>query len=60
LPTLYAATSPEAKGGLYYGPNKLSETRGFPTIAKIPTQAEDKNVSLKLWEISQKLAKVEF
>jgi len=60
LPTLYAATSPEAKGGLYYGPDKLSETRGFPTIANIPTQAEDKNVSLKLWEISQKLAKVEF
>ncbi|MDR7131823.1 NAD(P)-dependent dehydrogenase (short-subunit alcohol dehydrogenase family) [Algoriphagus sp. 4150] len=60
LPTLYAATSPEAKGGAYYGPNKMSETRGFPSIAKIPTQAEDIDVSLKLWEISKKLAKVEF
>ncbi|WP_100612958.1 SDR family oxidoreductase [Confluentibacter lentus] len=60
LPTLYAATSSEAKGGLYYGPNKMSETRGFPTLAKIPTQAEDIDVSLKLWEVSQKLAKVEF
>jgi NAD(P)-dependent dehydrogenase (short-subunit alcohol dehydrogenase family) len=60
LPTLYAATSPEAKGGLYYGPNKMIETRGFPSIAKVPTQAEDVNVSLKLWEISQELAKVEF
>ncbi len=60
LPTLYAATSPEAKGGLYYGPNKMSETRGFPSIAKIPAQAVDLNVSLKLWETSQKLAKVEF
>lgn len=28
LPTLFAATSPEAKGGVYYGPNKMSETRG--------------------------------
>ncbi|WP_439490282.1 SDR family oxidoreductase [Algoriphagus sp.] len=60
LPTLYAATSPEAKGGLYYGPNKMMETRGFPSIAKIPVQAVDVDVSLKLWEISKKLAKVEF
>lgn len=60
LPTLYAATSPQAKGGLYYGPNKMSETRGFPAIAKIPAQALDENVALKLWEVSQTLAKVEF
>jgi Dehydrogenases with different specificities (related to short-chain alcohol dehydrogenases) len=60
LPTLYAATSPDAIGGLYYGPNKMSETHGFPTIAKIPVQAEDENVSLKLWELSQELAKVKF
>mgnify|MGYP006194571987 CR=1 FL=1 len=60
LPTLFAATAPEAKGGLYYGPNKMSETRGFPSIAKIPSQAEDKEVAQKLWEVSQKLAMVEF
>lgn len=60
LPTLYAATSPDARGGSYYGPNKMGETRGFPAIAKIPEQAEDLAVSLKLWEITQKLAEVEF
>lgn len=60
LPTLYAATSPDAKGGLYYGPNKMSEIRGFPAIAKIPAQANDLNAALKLWEVSQALAKVEF
>ncbi|SFT35798.1 NAD(P)-dependent dehydrogenase, short-chain alcohol dehydrogenase family [Chryseobacterium formosense] len=60
LPTLFAATSPEAKGGLYYGPNKMSETRGFPSIAKIPEQANDKKVAQRLWDVSQKLAKVEF
>jgi NAD(P)-dependent dehydrogenase (short-subunit alcohol dehydrogenase family) len=60
LPTLYAATSPEAKGGFYYGPNKMMETRGFPSIAKIPAQAEDANVSLRLWHLSQSLSKVEF
>ncbi|GAB3430424.1 SDR family oxidoreductase [Niabella aquatica] len=60
LPTLYAATCPEAIGGVYYGPNKMSETRGFPAIAKIPAQALDENISLKLWEVSQVLAGVEF
>ncbi len=60
LPTLYAATSPEAKGGLYYGPNKMGETRGYPIIAKLPTQAEDTITALKLWEVSQQLAKVQF
>ncbi len=60
LPTLYAATSPEAEGGVYYGPNKLGETRGFPSIAKIPAQAADANVAVKLWQVSKELAKVEF
>jgi NAD(P)-dependent dehydrogenase (short-subunit alcohol dehydrogenase family) len=60
LPTLYAATAPEAKGGVYYGPDKMSETPGFPTIAKIPAQAEDKAVAQKLWEVSQNLAQVWF
>ncbi|MGE5944964.1 MAG: SDR family NAD(P)-dependent oxidoreductase [Flavobacteriales bacterium] len=60
LPTLYAATSSEAKGGLYYDPNKMSETRGFPTLAKIPAQAEDIVTSLNLWEVSQELVKIKF
>lgn len=60
LPTLFAATSPDAKGGIYYGPNKMSETRGFPAIAKIPAQALDENVAAELWKVSQVLAGVEF
>ncbi|GAB2554890.1 SDR family oxidoreductase [Spirosoma aerophilum] len=60
LPTLYAATAPEAEGGAYYGPNKLMETRGFPCVAKIPAQAEDRQVSIRLWELSQELANVKF
>jgi NAD(P)-dependent dehydrogenase (short-subunit alcohol dehydrogenase family) len=60
LPTLYAATAPEAQGGMYYGPNKMGETRGFPTEAKIPAQANDLEVSKKLWEVSLQLANVQF
>lgn len=60
LPTLFAATAPEARGGCYYGPNKMSETRGFPALAKIPTQAEMPSDALRLWEVSQRLTHVEF
>ena len=60
LPTLYAATSPLAKGGAYYGPNKMSETRGFPTLAKVPPQAKDRKVAARLWEESLKLTNVSF
>lgn len=55
LPTLFAATSPDAKAGGYYGPNRLMEMRGFPTEAKIPQQALDAEASARLWEISQQL-----
>lgn len=52
LPTLFAATAPEAKPGGYYGPDKLSETRGYPAPAKIPTQALDGAAAARLWEAS--------
>jgi NAD(P)-dependent dehydrogenase (short-subunit alcohol dehydrogenase family) len=60
LPTLFAATSPEAKAGAYYGPNRLNETRGFPAPAKIPPQAEDTKVAARLWQVSERLTKLSF
>ena len=60
LPTLYAATSPEAKGSGYYGPDGLSEGRGFPTEAKIPPQALDAAASARLWDVSQQLTGIVF
>jgi NAD(P)-dependent dehydrogenase (short-subunit alcohol dehydrogenase family) len=58
LPTLFAATSSEAHGGGYYGPDKLSETRGYPTEAKIPDQALDAAASARLWMLSEQLTGV--
>jgi NAD(P)-dependent dehydrogenase (short-subunit alcohol dehydrogenase family) len=55
LPTLFAATSPQARGGAYYGPNRLGETRGYPVLARIPPQALDQNVAAKLWLESEAL-----
>ncbi len=60
LPTLFAATSPEARGGRYYGPDRLSETRGHPSEAAIPAAALDLNVARRLWDVSERLARVDF
>src|ERR1700742_2176049 len=40
-PTLFAATSPEAKPGAYYGPGGFGELRGAPARALIMPQARD-------------------
>ena len=60
LPTLYAATAPEAKGGGYYGPHALGETRGHPAPAKLPAAATDIAVAQRLWDESERLAGVSF
>lgn len=60
LPTLFAATSPEAKAGVYYGPDKMKEMRGFPTLSKIPPQAEDRATAERLWRVSEQLTGVTF
>jgi NAD(P)-dependent dehydrogenase (short-subunit alcohol dehydrogenase family) len=60
LPTLYAATEPTARPGAYYGPDRLQETRGYPALSKIPSQALDPSVAERLWAISEQLADVRF
>jgi NAD(P)-dependent dehydrogenase (short-subunit alcohol dehydrogenase family) len=60
LPTLYAATSPEAKPGGYYGPHAWSETRGYPSPSKVPSQAEDQAAWSRLWDVSEALTGVRF
>ena len=58
LPTLFAATSPQAEGGLYYGPDRLGETRGHPALARVPTQALDRTDAARLWADSARLTGV--
>ncbi|WP_454830880.1 SDR family oxidoreductase [Pseudoxanthomonas wuyuanensis] len=55
LPTLFAATSLQVQGGAYYGPDKLGETRGYPTGAKVPPQALDVGMAERLWSESERL-----
>lgn len=60
LPTLYAATSPDARPGDYYGPNGIAELRGSPANAKIPPQALDQDVAARLWDVSLEMTGVRF
>ena len=60
LPTLYAAIAPDAEPGGYYGPNRLSETRGYPAPAKIPPVALDREAAARLWEVSAEMTGARF
>lgn len=60
LPALYAATSPEAQAGAYYGPDKFNEIRGYPARAKVPSSALELPVATKLWEESERLTGASF
>lgn len=54
LPTLYAATSPDAESGGYYGPQGFEEMRGERVgPAKIAPQAHDLRKANELWILSE-------
>ena len=60
LPTLFAATSPDAKLAGYYGPNGFYEMKGPPVPAKIMPQAKDAASAARLWDVSAVLTGVSF
>lgn len=55
LPTLLAATAPEAMPGGYYGPNGLFELKGHPGVAAVAAHARDPAVAARLWDVSETL-----
>lgn len=60
LPTLLAATSPDATPGGYYGPNGFQELKGDPAPAKIAARAKDPAVAKRLWSTTERLTGVSF
>ncbi len=60
LPTLYAATSPLAVGGGYYGPGGFAELTGMPAVARIPRRARNEQIAQQLWQVSEQLTNVSF
>jgi NAD(P)-dependent dehydrogenase (short-subunit alcohol dehydrogenase family) len=60
LPTLFAATAPEAMPGGYYGPDRFFELKGDPVPVPIAKAAQDESVARRLWSESERLTGVNF
>lgn len=58
LPTLYAATSDEVRGGDYIGPSRMFESWGPPTKVKSNARSHDVAAAARLWEVSEELTGV--
>jgi len=58
LPTLYAATSPQARGGEYIGPDGFQGFKGYPAVEQPRPQALDEVVAKRLWTVSEELTGV--
>lgn len=60
LPTLRAATDPDAKGGEYYGPRGLGEFVGYPKKVSSNRLSHDREQQKRLWDESVKLTGVQY
>jgi NAD(P)-dependent dehydrogenase (short-subunit alcohol dehydrogenase family) len=60
LPTLYAATSPDAVGSGYYGPDGFQEMNGLPAPARFPKRALDEQDAARLWDVAEQLTEVSY
>lgn len=57
-PLLYAALSPSARDGDYYGPQGAGERRGPPGPATVPPAAQKVSTASRLWDASERLTGV--
>lgn len=57
-PLLYAATSPDALNGAYYGPSRLFGLVGPTTLARVPRFARRDENAARLWNVAEELTGV--
>jgi len=60
LPLLFAATSPNARKGSYYGPDGWMEAKGNPTAAFEPVVSKHATVGRCLWDESERVTDMQF
>jgi len=60
LPTLRAATDPQAAGGEYYGPDGFMELQGHPVRVRSNRRSRDEAVAERLWRVSKELTGVSY
>lgn len=60
LPTLRAATDPDAVGGQYYGPDGFMETRGHAVLVGSSDRSHEAETQQRLWQASEELTDVTY
>ena len=60
LPQLHAATAPGVRGGQFFGPAGLWETRGRVAEARLSREAADPAVARRLWSAAEELTGVHY
>jgi len=60
LPALYAATSPEAEAGGFYGPGGPGQLTGPPVRHSVYRSARDPAQARRLWRLSEDLTQVRY
>ncbi len=58
LPTLRAATDPDAVGGTYYGPDGSFSSLGTRSWCASSSRSQNKEVQRRLWVESEQLTRV--
>lgn len=60
LPTLRAATDPDALPGEYFGPRYLMEMNGPPVRARLSRRAQDQEAAARLWTTSESMTGIRY
>ncbi len=60
LPTLYAATHPDLRGGEYIGPDGPGNTKGNPVLTNDAAKLFDPALAARLWDVSEELTGVRY
>ncbi|MEV6625278.1 oxidoreductase [Amycolatopsis sp. NPDC051106] len=60
LPQLHAATAPGVRGGQFFGPAGLGETRGRVTEARLSRDAADPAIGRRFWAAAEELTGVSY
>jgi NAD(P)-dependent dehydrogenase (short-subunit alcohol dehydrogenase family) len=60
LPTLRAATAPDAIGGTYYGPDGPFQLTGYPVVVTSSVRSHNREAQRRLWVESEQLTGVSY
>ncbi|WP_238009137.1 SDR family oxidoreductase [Dactylosporangium sp. AC04546] len=58
LPALYAATSPDARGGRLYGPGGFQHIAGAPAEQAVYSRLRGEDDARRMWQVSEHLTEV--